>query len=220
MINKVLTVGCSFTYGDELDKPSESAWPHILANSNNWQVNNLGKGGGSNDRNIRIVFEELHNKYDLIIVAWTFYDRFEIATGDISTHSINNNRFLVNERPEVKWVTGYFKYGYNKTYNFLKYLRQVILLQSYLKQQNQKYIFCNTFCMWSDLNPDYETYYTKYKYLFDQIDKKYFIDWPLGSMLQWQGDCPLGPNNHPLELGHQRIAERINEHIRHLGWVS
>ena len=50
MINKVLTVGCSFTYGDELKTPTSQAWPILLANKNNWEVNNLGKCGGSNDR--------------------------------------------------------------------------------------------------------------------------------------------------------------------------
>ena len=69
MIKNVLTVGCSFTYGDELPNRLESAWPYLLAKQNNWQINNLGKGGGSNDRSIRLIFDNI-NKYDLIIISF------------------------------------------------------------------------------------------------------------------------------------------------------
>ena len=56
--------------------------------------------------------------------------------------------------------------------------------------------------------------------LSGQVDTEYCIDWPNGHMCEWMGNSPKGPGGHPLELGHQRIAERINEHIRNLGWIS
>ena len=65
---KVLIVGDSFTYGAELSNRTQTAWPYLLAKQNAWQVTNQGKGGGSNDRNIRIVFDEIKNNYCLKIL--------------------------------------------------------------------------------------------------------------------------------------------------------
>ena len=48
----------------------------------------------------------------------------------------------------------------------------------------------------------------------------YWMDWQSEGMIEWMGDCPKGPGGHPLTLGHQRIANKINEHIRNLGWLS
>jgi hypothetical protein len=225
MIKKVLTVGCSFTYGEELQYPHVSSWPALLGYQNKWKVANLGKGGGSNDRNIRIVFEEIKNNYDLIIVAWTTCNRFEInSTNNNGTSTpITPIDMSINMAAKMQcgWALGYYANHHDRFYSYQKWLRQIVLLQSYLKQRNQKYIFCNTFGIWSDLNEvSYEDFMPKLSDLTDQIDSEYYVEWPKWGMLDWMGDCPKGPGGHPLELGHQRIAEKINEHIRHLGWVS
>jgi hypothetical protein len=210
---KILTIGDSFTFGDELRHPDKDAWPVILAEKNKWEVKNQGKGGGSNDRIIRIAFEEIANNYDLIIVGWTTWDRFEVKPGDI-TAWISANRVLSDN---WHWVRDYYKYAYDDYFAFCNYLRQIIMLQSYFKQNNQKYIFCNAF----NTPKEYlEQNKLEAIQLSSQVDLTYFIDWPNGHMCEWMGDCPKGPDGHPLELGHQRIADKINEHIRHLGWIS
>jgi lysophospholipase L1-like esterase len=213
---KVLCVGCSFTFGDELARPAESAWPAVLARVNNWTVVNRGVGGASNDRIIRTVFEEINNGYDLIIVAWTHTDRFEVPMGSIN---IDINASSIKRRG-LTWAEDYYKLHHNKEYTYAKWFRNTIMMQSYLKQRNQRYIFCSTFGIESDLQKEYESYVTKFAGLIDQVDSTYYVDWPKLGILDWQGDCPKGPGGHPLELGHERIAEKINEHIRHLGWLS
>jgi len=222
---KVLIVGDSFTYGEELSDRTQTAWPYLLAKQNVWQVTNQGKGGGSNDRNIRIVFDEIENNYDLIIVAWTTYDRFEINrtnnNGLSETIDPLDISITLAEKIDFKWALEYYLNHNDRFYNYQKWLRQIILLQSYLKQRDQKYIFCNTFGIWSDLREvEYENFMDKLSTLTKQVDGEYHVGWPQWGMLDWMGDCPKGPGGHPLELGHQRIAERINEHIRHLGWIS
>jgi hypothetical protein len=226
MINRVLTVGCSFTEGTELSDPGKDSWPMLLGQMNNWQVNNQGKGGGSNDRSIRIVFDEIQNNYDLIIFAWTIYDRFEVSRNNnqgradpIQTIDVTVN--LSQKVSNLQWATEYYLQHNDRYYNYQKWFRQIIQLQSYFKQINQKYIFCNTFGIMSDLNEhSYNEFMPKLEYLTSQVDSTYYIGWPQWGFFEWQGDCPKGPGGHPLELGHQRIAEKINEHIRHLGWIS
>ena len=216
-MKRVLTVGCSFTFGEELADPKTSAWPHLLGQANAWEINNQGQSGGSNDRNVRVCFEEVSNKYDLIIVAWTVHERIEVP----SARGLLNLGLRYAEKANLLWAQEYFAKHYDRMYNYQRWLRQVIMLQSYFKQINQPYLFLSTFGMWSDLRlAHYDEYMKKLQYLVDQVDSTYYVDWPKWGMVDWQGDCPRGPGGHPLELGHERIAERINEHIRHLGWLS
>jgi hypothetical protein len=79
-----------------------------------------------------------------------------------------------------------------------KFLTQVVMLDAYLRDRNVPYVFVRTF----------------------DVPNCKVGNWIPGSMVEWMGDCPKGPGGHPLELGHQRIADKINEHIRHLGWLS
>jgi len=216
MIKNVLTVGCSFTYGDELPNRLESAWPYLLAKQNNWQINNLGKGGGSNDRSIRLIFDNI-NKYDLIIIAWTIHDRFEVSFND----ELVDVNIGYAKKVNLEWVEEYYKHHYDRLYSYSSWFRQILMLQAYLEKMGQKYIMVNAFDIWGDLGKHlYEEYMTDLGYLADQIDATYYPGWPGAGMCEWMGDCPKGPGGHPLELGHQRIAEKINEHIRHLGWIS
>ena len=56
--------------------------------------------------------------------------------------------------------------------------------------------------------------------LIKQIDKDSFLGWPNESMMEWTNRVPQGPNGHFLEQGHEQVADKIYEHIRHLSWVS
>ena len=79
-----------------------------------------------------------------------------------------------------------------------KFYTQVALLDGYLRHKGVSAVFVRTF----------------------DVPNCNIGNWIEGSMVEWMGDCPKGPGGHPLELGHQRIAKKINEHIRNLGWIS
>jgi len=216
MINKVLTLGCSFTYGAELDS-RQQAWPFLLSRMNNWTVHNQGKGGGSNDRTIRLAFDAIDQQYDLIIIAWTVNSRFEVLHEDKFIDISPNYA----EKIKLTWAEDYYKLHYDRLHFYKKWLMQVIMMQSYFKQQGQRYLFCSTFGIWSDLREEhFARYMEQLDKLISQVDDTYYVDWPQYGMTDWMGDCPKGPGGHPLELGHQRIAEQINEHIRNFGWIS
>jgi hypothetical protein len=56
--------------------------------------------------------------------------------------------------------------------------------------------------------------------LVKKINSANYLGWPNESMMEWTYGCTRGPNGHFLEDGHKRIADKINEHIRNLSWVS
>lgn len=201
MVKKVLVIGCSITYGQELPARLKQSYPSLLSKSNDWEVVNRGFPGASNDRIIRILFEEIDNKYDLIIIAWTETSRKEVF-------DIRSDRFICinsNNYRSLDWVESYYKHSYDDFHNYMNWLRQVILVERFLQSVNQDYVFCNTFSIIED-------YIIKCPNLLSKIDTNKFVDWP-NSIVEWTKDLPVGPNLHPLIEGHQVIANKINDHL-------
>ena len=213
----ILTVGCSFTQGCELPSAHKDAWPFVLSRMINTDVKNLGSGGSGNDYMFRTAVEEtVKSKYDIVIVQWSEPSRTEVWNIEVnkpvsvSAHSAWNRRF--------SWIKEYYTFNYNDLFRHTAWFCSILALQEYFKSIDQKYIFVNL----AGFNPDghWKEYSGKLQHIWGKFDTQYFLGWPNEGLLEWQGDCPLAPGGHPLELGHQRIAEKIYEHIRYLGWVS
>ena len=49
---------------------------------------------------------------------------------------------------------------------------------------------------------------------YDLIDKDRFIGWPTEGIVEWVYGTPHGPGGHPLEQGHQIIANKILESLQ------
>lgn len=214
----ILTVGCSFTQGEELLTPTQSAWPAVLGKLNNQTVKNMGMGGSSNERIFRLVIEETSKQlYDLVVVQWSEPSRLEVwwdrANGPVNVN-VNSN---YSKMAEFDWLKTYYQKHYNDTWAHKKWLTQILALQGYLKSIDQPYAMVGLSGI--EEKPNNEDW-NSLTYLRDQVDTKYYPGWPYEGIYVWQGDCPRGPKGHPLELGHERIAEKINEHIRNIGWVS
>ena len=208
---KLLAVGDSFTYGEELSDLN-NAWPYLLGNKLGYTVNNLAKPGSGNTRMLRHAVEQINN-YDLIIIAWSHFARTELA---------DENGFYdlwpgCSARPHKEFsswrseVINYYSKHHNDQYLYNQYLINIILIQQYLKFNNKKYIMLDTFGNNS---------YRKNNTVVDQIDPTYYIGWPTTTMMEWTHGCPKGPGDHFLEQGHEIVADKIYEHIRHLGWIS
>jgi hypothetical protein len=214
----ILTVGCSFTAGEELSNPVTDSWPALVSQEFNLPLHNLGLGGGSNDYIFRTVIEETTKQpFDIVIVEWTEPSRMEVwwEQGNTSVNVTANSRF--KQIGDFAWMRDFYKHSYNDFFGFRKQAVQCIALQEYLKSIGQRYLFTNL----SGFRPHgyWEEYRDQLGHLWDKVDTTYFVGWPHDGFLEWQGDCPKGPGGHPLELGHQRIASKINEHIRSLGWI-
>ena len=208
---KLLAVGDSFTYGEELSDLN-NAWPYLLGNTLGYTVNNLAKPGSGNIRMIRHAVEQINN-YDLIIIAWSHFARTELADEN-GFYDIWPECSILPHKEFSSWrseVINYYSKHHNDQYLYNQYLINIILIQQYLKFNNKKYIMLDTFG---------NNNYRKNNTVVDQIDPTYYIGWPTTTMMEWTHGCPKGPGDHFLEQGHEVVADKIYEHIRHLGWIS
>ena len=224
----IYCIGDSFTFGDELpgvkqigttQTPSEFAWPSILSKRLNHPVTNLGRSGCGNTRIIKRAMDcTLTFTKDPIIVAWTSPLRVEFIDKEgvfDSWPGRNTSRTRPSRTPIVKELTNL----HNKNTEYWAYrqwLRDILLLQSFFKQYDQPYLMVQSHIT-QGIGYNFAD---KDALLKSQIDQTNFLGWPFTGMTEWAYPCPEGPNGHPLELGHEKIADKIYEHIRHLGWVS
>ena len=215
-IMKLYTVGDSFTEGEELEDPKD-AWPFVLGKKLGYDVVNEGRRGTSNHWCVKRTINAVTNySPDLVVVGWTSCGRqefndmhgvFTIWPGATEhAYWMHPEQAKDVDRPSIaRWLTLHSEV----VYEFRNWLRQVILLQSFLKHNNVEYRFVNTFDN-LDLMNNLEH---RADDLIGMIDTTKFVGWPYTSMVEMMGDAPKGPGGHPLELGHQRIAEAIHAHI-------
>lgn len=216
---KLITIGDSFTYGEELENRHD-AWPQVLANKLGYEVINLGTPAASNDKILRKAVDYLiTDSADLIVIGWSNIGRSEYAD-EFGYYDVwpgyQGNLF---KRDECEWrneLVDYVSRYHNSESMHLKFVQQVLLLQSYLKQKQIKYVMCNIV---------QNEYYKKKTFdghlaYHAQVDKETFLGYNESGMLEWTYGVTKGPGGHFLEQGHQIVADRIYEHIRHLGWVS
>jgi len=210
---RLLTVGDSFTYGEELSDLT-LAWPFQLSATLGYDVTNLAKPGSGNTRMVRYAVENI-TKYDMIIVAWTHWARTEIAD-ECGFYDIWPGCSPIPHKEHTQWrsdLIEYYSRHYNDEYLYRQYLLNIILLQNYFSKNNKKYLMLDAFA-----NHQYRGRKTN-EDLIGQIDTGYFVGWPDESMMEWTYGCNQGPIGHFLELGHQRVAEKIYNHMVKLKWA-
>ena len=208
---RLLAVGDSFTYGEEL-ADRNSAWPFLLGNKLGYKITNLAKPGSGNTRMVRHAVEQINN-YDLIVIAWSHFARTELADKN-GFYDLWPGCSTIPHKEFSPWrseVINYYSKHYNDQYLYNQYLINIVLIQQYLKFNNKKYIMLDAFG---------NNNYRKNNTVVDQIDPIYYIGWPTTTMMEWTYGTPQGPHGHFLEQGHEIVADKIYEHIRHLGWIS
>jgi hypothetical protein len=213
---KLLTVGDSFTYGDELEDLLD-AWPYVLGNAIKYQVTNLGSPGTGNDLILQSAIDN-YEEYDIVIIAWSHFARIDFHDYE-SEYTIwpggnltKWNDVTLEHRAELQ---KYIDKHHNDVYYYHQYIWKVVSLQQFFKSINQKYIMINSF----GNNVMHE--HAPTEKLKKLIDPTYYVGWPGKTMMEMVGtNIPRGPGGHFLELGHQIVATRIYERIRDLGWIS
>jgi lysophospholipase L1-like esterase len=212
---RLLTVGDSFTYGEEL-VDRQNAWPFLLADKLDCEVTNLAKPGSGNSRMVRYVIENV-NLFDLVIIAWSHFARIELADENGFYDLWPGCNYLPHREysPWRKEVIDYTTRYHNDEYLYNQYIINIILLQTYLTANNKKYIMLDSFYN----NTRFARQLAKDN-LKKQINPQFYVGWPTQSLMEWTNNTPQGPGGHFLEEGHQIVSEKLNEYIRNLGWVS
>lgn len=213
MKKQLLTVGDSFTYGDELTDRYQ-AWPYKLADSLGYEVHNMGQSGCSNASILRRTIEELViNHYDLVVIGWTSPGRIEWKDDIGVAYDVWPGKppesLFFQDHPWRINLLNYISQHHNSAYLYQQYLIQAISLQSYCRSNNIAYRM---------IDVRYNDYYRKvgaqmHDSLAEQIDAKMFVGWGEFGMIELTKGCAMGPNKHPLNQGHERIANEIAKHI-------
>jgi hypothetical protein len=178
--------------GDSFTSGEESpvAWPSLIPNTVN-----LATPGASNDHIVMSTIEYIESHTDVtgVIIAWTTPHRICISGKHLTPTS---------ERRYGSIVEHVFS-DWDEEWAWRKFQHSVHMLHGYLSYRSIPHVFLSTF----DIPAG------------SMDGRWYWMEWQSEGIVEWMGDCPKGPGGHPLELGHKRIAERINEYIRNLGWL-
>lgn len=213
-MKKILTLGDSFAYGDELEDRL-NAFPHLIAKQLNMDVVNLGEFASGNYKMIRKLLEQDINQYSLVIITWSGFDRIEI-TDELGSWewwpgSHANSYRITNKNEKFrKIIIDYFNRHHDSTYFYRQYLNYVILAQSYLKLNQIPYVFLDVFKNHDDEN----RYASSNRDLLEKIDTSRYLGWPNESMSVWTAGLPIGPRFHFLEEGHKVVSQKIISFIK------
>jgi hypothetical protein len=248
--------GDSFVWGIELEDMkhcgqgghSLSTWPALLAQDSKSEYICTAVPGGSNDsivRNIIKTCEKLKNQDIQVIVQWTFPWRFgfrfvepvnwynfdiQVINGkdfkDTQAHKFHKT---LNNYGIPKFTEQFFKtIGTTEYWPVYSTIKEIVLLQGYLKSKNINYIFTaadNVIFENFTISKPSDIYV---KNLYDQIDWDHWYWFPSGSgkqetttprgFYQWalENKYTVGPGNHPLEQAHKDAAELIREKFNEL----
>jgi hypothetical protein len=219
-MKQLITVGDSFTYGEELADRTV-AWPQLLANKLNYSLVNLGLPSASNDKILRKTIDCIVNEplVDLVVIGWSNIGRSEHAD-EFGYYDVwpgyQGNLFKQDNTNWRNELVDYVSRYHNSEAIHLKFLQQIILLQRYLESMGIQYVM---------LNIVQNEYYKKRTFpghlnYHKQINKDTFLGFNESGMLEWTYGCAKGPGGHFLEQGHEIVADRIYEHIGNLGWLS
>jgi len=210
-------IGDSFTYGDELES-QDKAWPALLSKLIDKSVVNKGRPATGNTRMVKRAIDAVIDQAEMVIIGWSDCNRQEFAD-EIGIYDIwagRNYRSFQQDSTHridlIKYLTAYD----TPEYYYADWLRKIITVQGLCKLHKIPcimFIACGAHC-------SHQQHHTKFQKLIDQIDTSMFVDNMFTSVAEWCYGTPYGTNGHPLEAGHEIIANKIYEHIRNISGIS
>lgn len=205
----MLAAGDSFTYGEELNDRN-NCWASLVSDRLNLSLTNLGEPGGSNYRAVRLLMEQDISNVELVCIGWSHFDRMEVSD-ELGTYDTWPGGYRKKYREEAPWrsdLIDYISRHHNDDYLYCQYLMNIVLVQSWLKVNNIKYVMMDAFGNHQDPRRQSD----KFKLLLSQIDSKHYLGWPNESMIEWTERTPQGWG-HFLDEGHKIVAEKILNHL-------
>lgn len=206
MIDRIVSYGCSFVYGDGVKK--DEAFPEQMGKMLNLPTRNRGVNGASNKLSITYLIDDM-SKEDysntLVILGWTGIQRTHVWN-EIDNYWVPIlPAWLPKEINHKELVKFYYGNMYTDFDAFNTFYQQQLLVQSLLKQLNIPYIFVNSF------KEEYILYHDdNLQKIIDMIDKSKFLFGYYNSIrkLICEGQKMICSDGwHPSTEGHTLIAE-------------
>jgi hypothetical protein len=214
---KLLAGGCSLIHGDELpdtetQQYSKLTYPALLADHLNLDYVCTAIPGAGNDTICRRVIEGITDDVVLVIVNWSFCNRFEFHYNDIGWQSL---RYVSDwHKDRINSLSKPFYAELTHKYSRYKYVQDIILLQTFLKDKQIPFIFSSTDSDFLNSTTEMNTD-SYYQQLYSLIDFSKWFFWldqnnrTIG-FNKWAAvnNYPMGEkNNHPLETAHFKTYE-------------
>lgn len=206
-MNRLVTFGCSLTYGSALDDPKDS-WPSQLATKWNMGLVNMGIPGASAKRIWWEIMNFDFHKSDVVVVLWTHMDRWCILQD-------TQRRGRSGTGDHVEWdIPG--KIQFYPDYKHPTDMKLVKTAEAYYKYMHDDYDMLNQYLCYTN----HANYYLK-----DKVKKQYHVraseqettlpfnnvDFLPIDFERCQGDFPLATDNqHPGKEGYAWFVEQID----------
>jgi hypothetical protein len=201
----LIAAGDSIVFGSEMPDeyltPSNLTFPALYAKRLNLEYKCLAQPGVSNSAIARIVISYLEkNTADVVLVCWTFPNRQEFR---IDNEWKTLNGWIHNPdgdytKEVVEFSKTYFKLAHSDYYEKYAMLKEILLLQNYLKVKNQRYVFtANSKIDFSDCEHA------------SAVDSSQWIWFNGEGFWDWvnRQKFPKGPEGHPLEQAHEEASK-------------
>ena len=222
---KVIAVGDSFTRGDELAncpeqlheylysfQYSQSTWPALIAKLLDCDYECYALGGIGNQWISWKIADKLEED-TLVIVNWTWFERFDYIDSDIDVWATTHPRHNDN-------LNHYFYRNIDSDiWNLHRNLQQMHSAISLLKQNNVDFIMTcldTNYCAdFNNFRPPGSNVSTHWKNAIDNLQAQvshYIVNFFGYTFLEWakHKNFELGPGGHPLEKAHIEAAKYIN----------
>ena len=167
-MRRLITLGCSHTFGEGVKNQSQESWPAYLAQLLNFELLNLGHSGGSNRMIQHYIYNLDFKPDDMVICLWTYPDRYhffkdkDTHTGLINPYQINISEIWFKE----------FHTPYNEVFDNQTIVSQVNLYLEKLNIENYNLV----------VNLDFDYYFKilNTNYIKEDFTRKYLKKFPRG----------------------------------------
>ena len=201
-MNRLITFGCSLTYGSALENPND-AWPNQLASKWNLDLVNMGISGISTKRIWWEIINFDFKKTDTVVILWTHMDRWCVLKNDgehVQWDIPGKFKDYPNRKPEPvlskKTAEAYYKYLHDDFDMLTQYL-------CYVNQAHEHMIPLVKQQYHIRADVDYKTVLPFNRVNFLPIDFQYA-----------QNNFPLATDDcHPGKEGYAWFVEQINNTI-------
>lgn len=228
--------GDSWTHGSELMNPNGNLddvfapvhethrrthyWPRLVANHLGLELIDGSYPGAGNDRMLRTCIYDVSQLLDqgrrpFVIVSWTQLHRFELPEPPEGLFYYSFVSPRDGNLPNV--AKDIFKaWSFDRT-DVTRWLQQILCMDYFIKANSLGYITTTVF---RDIYRLFEEHTTDayFKPYVNQIKRhvnfnRHFLQISMQTYLAQQENVTYGPGGHPLEHGHQLLAEQFISQI-------